>query len=171
MREELENKLKEKYPQIFRERFYGCECSDGWYALIDTLCMMLSSRYNETKNSVRYIQENLGKKRTYGGKVWEQVDLDKAIEEMRIAQEEVPVAVQVKEKFGGLRFYVNTADETQNAYIAMAEAMAEKTCEVCGSTDGARLWSRGWMRTLCEKHAVEQYGQEEVDKMKGTYNE
>lgn len=33
-------------------------------------------------------------------------------------------AVQVKEKFGGLRFYVDDSDETIDAYIRFAEAMS-----------------------------------------------
>ena len=37
MNERLTNKLREKYPKIFKEDF-GFEVGDGWYWLIDELC-------------------------------------------------------------------------------------------------------------------------------------
>lgn len=42
--------------------------------------------------------------------------------------------VQVKEKFGGLRFYVTGADENPLVHdrIYMAEVLAATTCERCG---------------------------------------
>lgn len=56
-------------------------------------------------------------------------------------------AVQVKEKFGGLRFYVVGADERIRGLIAMAEAMSYKICERCGNA--GKPTSEGWVVTLC----------------------
>lgn len=57
---------------------------------------------------------------------------------------------QVKEKFGGLRFYVGNATEEIFDRIEQAEAESYKTCEHCGSKDG--VTSEGsWITTLCEK--------------------
>ena len=61
------------------------------------------------------------------------------------------VAIQVKEKFGGLRFYYNGGDEYINGLAAMAEAMSYSLCEVC--SDKAAPTQGGWIRTLCEKHS------------------
>jgi len=63
------------------------------------------------------------------------------------------VAAQVKEKFGGLRFYVNPvkkekADEVFEA-IQKAEAASYITCENCGEPGERR--SGGWIRVLCDK--------------------
>lgn len=60
------------------------------------------------------------------------------------------VAQQVKEKFGGLRFYVDGGDEYTQGVIAMAEFMSGKTCEECGApgTSGGS----GWISTLCSTH-------------------
>jgi hypothetical protein len=66
----------------------------------------------------------------------------------------VPVAVQVKEKFGGLRFYVNGGTETQDALIAFAEDMSYRVCEDCGTTKDAKLRRGGWHRTLCSTCAL-----------------
>jgi len=60
-------------------------------------------------------------------------------------------AVQVKEKFGGLRFYVDNADGDQYAVIEFVEALSLQTCEVCGSEGRPR--GRGWIKTVCDKHA------------------
>lgn len=59
--------------------------------------------------------------------------------------------VQVKEKFGGLRFYINGGDDRAHAYIAMAEAISFTMCEVCGDTKDIHYTS-GWIKTLCKLH-------------------
>ena len=43
------------------------------------------------------------------------------------------VARQVKEKFGGLRFYVQACADGQQGMIALAEAMSYRICDVCGA--------------------------------------
>ena len=60
------------------------------------------------------------------------------------------VASQVKEKFGGLRFYVNGATEKQYAQISLAEHMSYHICFNCGSTKNIRQTAIGWVVTLCE---------------------
>lgn len=44
--------------------------------------------------------------------------------------------LQVKEKFGGLRFYVGEAPEWLHNLIHTAEEASTKTCEQCGVQDG-----------------------------------
>lgn len=62
--------------------------------------------------------------------------------------------VQVKEKFGGLRFYVvNGSDEIYNR-ITDAEKESYKTCEKCGEKGELRN-DIGWYLTLCENHYIE----------------
>lgn len=61
------------------------------------------------------------------------------------------VAVQIKEKFGGLRFYVDSATDEQSAAIEFAEYIIGGMCEVCGES-GERI-NKGWIRTLCGKHS------------------
>ena len=64
--------------------------------------------------------------------------------------------VQVKEKFGGLRFYYDALDgrnkEVDDAISAL-ESSAYSMCQVCGEPGEQR--GGGWIRTLCEKHAAE----------------
>jgi hypothetical protein len=62
------------------------------------------------------------------------------------------VAAQVKEKFGGLRFYVdgttNENWEEVHKYIDEAEIKSYETCENCGQPGKPN--GRGWIRTLCD---------------------
>lgn len=77
------------------------------------------------------------------------------MESVRDNGSSVPVAVQVKEKFGGLRFYVNGGTETQDALIRFAESMSFRVCENCGATKDAQCRNTGgWLRTLCDACAA-----------------
>jgi hypothetical protein len=60
-------------------------------------------------------------------------------------------ASQVKEKFGGLRFYMTTETEKMDRDISEAVGKSFKTCEVCGLRGRER--DGGWILTLCDKHA------------------
>ena len=62
------------------------------------------------------------------------------------------VAIQVKEKYGELRFYVGSASERQEAMIEFAEALSCRVCEACGSPGSVRS-STGWYATRCDEHA------------------
>jgi hypothetical protein len=66
------------------------------------------------------------------------------------------VVEQVKEKFGGLRYYVTIPDGLPEAahtairsLIRQAEEMSYIICEQCGA-DGS-LRKHGWWRTFCDK--------------------
>jgi hypothetical protein len=67
-----------------------------------------------------------------------------------IAQVEVN---QIKEKFGGLRFYYSGGDDEISGMVRMAEAWADIACEECGAAGKRR--SGGWIRTLCDHHEAE----------------
>lgn len=134
MNDGLDKLLCEKYPKIFVNRHgdpketlmcWGFECGDGWFNIIDQLCSNIQHR-------IDWRQEQ---KEKYGrGEGCKQV-----------------VAIQVKEKFGTLRFYTEGGDEEIYGMIRMAESMSSVTCEECGSPGRQR--SGGWIRTLCDLHA------------------
>lgn len=76
-------------------------------------------------------------------------------------------AEQVKEKFGGLRYY-GTADEIQDAQILVAQMVSARICEVCG---GVTEWMNGEFQTRarCRAHIrdeesglIHRYGLNEV---------
>lgn len=124
------NRLLEKYPKIFAQHKLSCRetamcwlfsCGDGWYDIIDTLAFIIQQKNEQAPEAV--------KKSDY-----------------------YPMqAVQVKEKWGGLRFYMNASTDYIDGAIRMAEEMSYRICEDCGSTDGVAQTSSGWVRTLCKK--------------------
>lgn len=142
MRRELDKLLCELHPKIFRDRHapmdqtamcWGFDCGDGWYNIINTLCHQIQS-YIDDRNSRR---EFLLQKNPHNIPIPDEVHQ--------------VVAVQIKEKFGTLRFYTDGGDETTNGMIRMAEAMSAVTCEECGAPGKFRGTS--WFYTACDFHA------------------
>jgi hypothetical protein len=62
--------------------------------------------------------------------------------------------IQVKEKFGGLRFYINEGTSEIHQRIAKAEIESMKICEVTGKPGKLRT-DIGWYRTLCDEEYYE----------------
>jgi hypothetical protein len=59
--------------------------------------------------------------------------------------------LQVKEKFGGLRFNTNFSDVTIAVLIGDAESESTQTCEACGKPGTRR--DDSWIMTRCDEHA------------------
>lgn len=59
--------------------------------------------------------------------------------------------IQVKEKFGGLRFYVGGAPRWYHELIDAYSHYSETVCEVCGEKGKLRE-DLSWILTLCDKH-------------------
>ena len=57
---------------------------------------------------------------------------------------------QIKEKFGGLRFYINSASDEVFEAINEAEDKSYKVCEVTGGPGELRR-DIGWYRTLSDE--------------------
>ena len=60
---------------------------------------------------------------------------------------------QVKEKFGGLRFYINSGSDEIHKRIIEAEIKSHEVCEKCG--EPGESISGGWIVTLCKFHGEE----------------
>ncbi len=60
--------------------------------------------------------------------------------------------VQIKEKFGGLRFYVGEATDEMREAIRAAESASFKTCERCGAAGTPQ--STAWIKTCCDACAA-----------------
>lgn len=129
MSPELDKQLCEKYPKIFANR----------YADMRTTAMCWGFEhgdgwYNIIDQLCGNIQHHIDWKNR-GGQVMQQV-----------------VAAQVKEKFGTLRFYYDGGDDYIGGLVSMAESMSGVTCETCGKP--GKLREGGWLRTLCDEHAL-----------------
>lgn len=64
-----------------------------------------------------------------------------------------PSAMQVKEKYGTLCFYMTSSTDEMEDAISEAEAKSAVTCEDCGQPGVLR--GGGWLRTLCDSCATE----------------
>src|SRR3990167_1021456 len=58
-------------------------------------------------------------------------------------------AVQVKEKFGGLRFYFEPYDDQIGGLVSCTEAKSYTICDMCGGPGIPR--KGGWVVTRCNK--------------------
>ena len=124
MQRELEQQLKNSFPQLFVEMYgdpmvtcmaRGCECEDGWFGLIQQLSEGIA-------------------------------------EELRQHPDPAFRFEQVKEKFGSLEVYVKPrTNERIVAILREAEVKSKTTCELCGA-EGSELYQLPPSRfqTLCK---------------------
>lgn len=161
MSPELDKKLCETYPLLFKDRHadmrttalrWGFEVGDGWYALIDSLCGLIYWPYEQARQDYHALRELEGGEGCDGAEVVSAVDVERARLAMNEAAEAVPIAVQVKEKYGTLRFYLHGGNAAVSHYVEFAEYFSSRICEECGAPGDLRK-DRGWLRTLCSKHA------------------
>ena len=162
-------------PMTHTAMCWGFDCGDGWYNIIDVLCGNIQHHVDQKRRErARVLKFNRALKRalagdtrplqmhfTFGNKTepdeWAIDYSNNAIAKAEF--KEVPprmpyiTASQVKEKFGGLRFYTNGYNESVSAMISMAESMSYRTCEVCGNP--GRSNNYGWISTLCDTHRLE----------------
>lgn len=177
MREELDKALVQKYPRMFRDRYapmtqtcmcWGFECGDGWYKILDSLCAQIEHHVNwKRKQRARDLQLNRAQARGRDALIKHLANgreptawMEERADEILMSGVKVPTEVvypvivsQVKEKFGGLRFYYNGGDDVVDGMVRMAESWAANTCETCGQPGTLR--HGGWIRTLCDKHEEE----------------
>lgn len=58
--------------------------------------------------------------------------------------------VQVKEKFGELRFYVEGLTNEERHMVMAAERGSTNICQHCGTKDSVDWRNHGWVATLCD---------------------
>ena len=148
-------KLSEKYPKIFALKtprgsgpqmpftLFSFECGDGWYNIIDLLCANIQWHIDETNKTRQLLLES----NSYNLPIPDEV--------------QQVVASQVKEKFGGLRFYYNGGDRVVDALVGFADTMSYRTCETCGSPGKRR--GGGWIYTACDAHTKQEDLEEEQE--------
>jgi len=170
MKPELEKKLFDEYPKLFVQKdlpmsqtcmCWGVDTGDGWYWLIDNLCDAIQ-KYCDSRNEGVVIRNKEKGRRWWQGywygswqpwkkSFWRALrNLWKRFRERNLLEEEWQIeAVQVKEKFGGLRFYISGGDDEVYGMISLAEHLSYKICEWCGTLKEVKVYSEGWTRTLC----------------------
>lgn len=109
---------------------FGFECSDGWFQIIWDLCIDLEKMDIENQKTIP-------------------ADVKaKSILEYGYNVHELKV-VQVKEKFGTLRFYTQGSTDEMWRRIQESEKMSSETCEICGKP--GKILNDGWVSVRCNK--------------------
>ena len=120
------DKILDDHPLLYRGRnkpiteslmSWGFSCADGWLPLIERLS--------------DHIEAEIVRLRDEDG----------------VAEKDLPEAKQVKEKLGGLRFYVFPANDKIFAAVMAAREEADRTCEYCGTP--GKLCEKGAIATCC----------------------
>lgn len=124
MKQELEQKLYEQYPELFKQRelgyhspmAFGIAVGDGWHDIINCLCTSIYQYvYMKRRDDPEY---------------------------------KFPEFAQIKEKFGDLRIYLDRSNDAVYAMVSMAEMLSSRTCEDCGNK--GEKTDTSWVRTLCK---------------------
>ena len=149
MKPELQDKLFDKYPQLFVNKDksimescmgWGIDCDDGWYDILSSLCWMIKQH-----------EDNNLSQQEWKNKQNNDFEKDLGVSLIGKETEYPPVKFdQIKEKFGGLRVYFSGGDEYIEGLVSMTEAISYKLCEVCGNKGEAN--KQGWISTLCQAH-------------------
>jgi hypothetical protein len=127
MKKELQQQLFDIAPEWFKDKdnlhaslmAFGFEVGDGWFGLL--------------KHGMEWIRQHIDSAWGYDDKVYP-YDLQ---------------VVQVKEKFGTLRFYVHGGDDRVDNIISAMEMASSLICEWCGAAGELRD-DGGWYTTLCD---------------------
>lgn len=167
--DEFQTLMAEKFPRYFGEdqRYGGFAIGEGWYPIIESLVGQID-HYTLWRRRMRTYDLKLDRARDKGreavlhfickGKVPSLWDEERADDIMATPHAITPKVdwikvQQIKEKFGGLRFYYDGGDDQISGMVTMAEVWAGRSCETCGNKGERR--SGGWVRTLCDTHEQE----------------
>jgi hypothetical protein len=133
--DKFHKEMETKFPKMFSEPYGGFACGEGWWPILESLCVNIQGHIDwKNKTRSRLLENN-----PY---------------EHEIPNEVAQVVVrQIKEKFGGLRFYYDGGDDAIGGMVRMAESWAGHTCEDCGSP--ATKQTSGWIKTVCDMHYEE----------------
>lgn len=137
MREKLRKQLFDACPIIYRHqhppykdnvffRWLGFSCGEGWFDLLLELSI-------DIENEV----------------IAHQAEHD-------VEMQYLPYVVQVKEKFGGLNFYMSRENAKISKLIFDAAKRSETTCERCGMLAKTRNIG-GWCYTECTRCYEERF--------------
>lgn len=123
LEESLYQKLCNDFPRLYRAK-PPCDIRSGWFDLV----YVLSSKLEKL---IDFVPESDPSTLFFDKEDYH--------------------AVQIKEKFGGLRFYMCASTEEMWNLIEEASAQSIKTCEICGAP-GEPCGNR-WIETLCPAHS------------------
>lgn len=115
--------LLAKYPTIFSKGDYSIP--DAWIPIVDKLCANIEEYFALRRGARLFIESDTGEQFT---------------------------CLQMKEKFGELRFYCNHYYPIIDQLIDYASYQSRSICQKCGSRYNVNVYGP-WISYLCDKHA------------------
>lgn len=115
--------LRKKCPKLYRNGIIF-ECAHGWYNIVHDLSVKIEN----------ILDKNPGKPDVPEGEEIEDCEM---------------FAIQVKEKYGTLRFYMSTETDEISSLIGDAEALSSQICENCGAL--AKMRGKHWFEVKCDQ--------------------
>ncbi len=136
-------RMETEFPGMFSEPYGGIAVGPGWWPIVEALCKQIQSH----TTWINEHRERLLANNPHSVVIPDRVE---------------PVTVrQIKEKFGGLRFYYDGGDLYVRGLVAMAESWASQSCEECGKPGRTR--DGGWIKVLCDEHEAERQRKRNID--------
>ena len=156
------DELPKKYPELFQNSFYPkCKdeldfhfgCGEGWYGILDALLANVRHHLIRYRDVVKIKADVLARGET--PLPW----IAEYFEENPVDPLDSFTICQVKEKFGGLRFYWDCDVRNKATYAidgaeGLAESMSYRTCEICGCPGKSGSHGGWWVKTLCPDHEM-----------------
>lgn len=115
--------IRQSCPKLYSHGI-AFECGPGWYNILHELSIKIERILNEYAEIHKVIE----------GEESEYCEM---------------YAVQVKEKYGTLRFYMSCETDEISNLIHEYEALSSQTCESCGAP--AKMRGKTWMEVKCDK--------------------
>ena len=116
------NTLRALCPKLYKNGL-AFECAIGWYDILHELSLKIE----------RILEKDAEKYKAIEGEENEYIEM---------------FAVQVKEKYGTLRFYMSCETDEISDLIHEAEAVSSQTYEVCGAP--GKMRGKTWFSVRCD---------------------
>lgn len=114
--------IRQECPRLYKEGI-GFECASGWCNIIYDLSIKIEKILNDYAENHKVPE----------GEEYERFEM---------------FAVQVKEKYGTLRFYMSCETDEITDLIHEAQALSSQTCENCGAP--AKMRGKSWIEVKCD---------------------
>jgi hypothetical protein len=159
MKKSNSEKIVELYPEMFTFATRGYEHNVFQKAYNKALAYI--HKHIKWSRTIDYIQQtNPYKYELAVGDGWFKI-IYELVHSIRVNDlkkgDWITKATQIKEKFGGLRFYVTGTSDKNWALIRNAETKSYGVCEVTGSEVEVGTWNNGWIQTMCRQAALRKF--------------
>lgn len=161
MTKQNSEKIVELYPEMFTFQYRDYK-HNVFEKLYNKVLWELQKKIKYTRRFDYFGQVNPYKYGFSVGNGWFKIlyDLVKGIKENDQKKGDwITKVTQIKEKFGGLRFYVTGTSDKNWKLIHKAEEKSLAVCEETGSEVEVGTWNDGWIKTICQKEALRMYHQ------------